>query len=110
MMDTTASLADGSHYYVRIDGIEKSVAISVQNLEQGQYARENQQSQVWLSWVDETTVLVEKDWHTPSTLITEIRNSQSIRVTRIIAREQRMQANVLQCDSRATHKQEYLFT
>ncbi len=36
------------------------MAISVQNLEQGQYSHENQQSQVWLSWIDEAAVLVEK--------------------------------------------------
>lgn len=61
VMDTTAYLGDRSHYYVRIDGIEKSVAVSVQNLEQGQYSRENQQSQVWLSWADDAAVLVESD-------------------------------------------------
>lgn len=61
MMDSTAYLVDGSHYQAHIDGIEKSVAISVQNLEQGQYSHENQQSQVWLSWIDEAAVLVEKD-------------------------------------------------
>ena len=82
----------------------------MQNQEQGQYSHENQQSQVWLSWIDEAAVHVEKDWRTPPTLITKIRNSQSIKVARIIAREKRLQANVLQFYPKATHKQKYLFT
>ena len=60
-MDEAAYLGDRSHYYVRINGVEKPVAVSVQNFDQGQHSREHQQGQVWLSWSDNAIVLLLAD-------------------------------------------------
>ena len=60
-MDAAAYLGDRSHFYVRIDGIEKPVAVSAQNLDPEQFFGGNHQGQVWLSWPDDAIVLLNVD-------------------------------------------------
>jgi spermidine/putrescine ABC transporter ATP-binding subunit len=58
IMDTTAYLGDRSHFYVRIDGVEKPVAVSAQNLDETQMFGESHQGSIWLSWSDDAIVLL----------------------------------------------------
>ena len=60
-MDATAYLGDRSHFYVRINGIEKPVAVSAQNLDQTQVFAEDHQGPIWLSWSDDAIVLLNVD-------------------------------------------------
>jgi spermidine/putrescine transport system ATP-binding protein/putrescine transport system ATP-binding protein len=60
-MDATAFLGDRSHFYVRIDGIEKPVAVSAQDLDETQTYGENHPEPVWLSWSDKAIVLLNVD-------------------------------------------------
>lgn len=60
IMDDTAYLGDRSHFYVRIKGVEKPVAVSVQNLDPGQFGGENQ-GRIWLSWSNDAIVLLNAD-------------------------------------------------
>ncbi len=61
IMDATAYLGDRSHFYVRIQGVEKPVAVSAQNLDETQTYGENHQGPVWLSWSDDAIVLLNAD-------------------------------------------------
>lgn len=61
VMDNSAYLGDRSHYYVRVNGIEKPVAVSAQNVEAGQFSDSNLQEQVWLNWSDSAVVLLNAD-------------------------------------------------
>jgi spermidine/putrescine ABC transporter ATP-binding subunit len=59
-MDAAAYLGDRSHFYVRIDGVEKPVAVSAQNLDQSQLLSADHQGHIWLSWTDDAVVLLDK--------------------------------------------------
>lgn len=61
IMDNSAYLGDRSHFYVRINGVEKPVAVSVQNVDQKQFSGENHQEVIWLSWSDDAFVLLNAD-------------------------------------------------
>ena len=61
IMDAAAYLGDRSHFYVRINGVEKPVAVSAQNLDPGYFFRENHPRQIWLSWSDDAIVLLNAD-------------------------------------------------
>ena len=60
-MDDAAYLGDRSHLYVRINGVEKPVAVSAQNLDQGQFSGGNYQGRIWLSWSNDAIVLLNVD-------------------------------------------------
>ncbi len=60
-MDATAYLGDRSHFYVRIEGIEKPVAVSAQNLDDSHIFGEHHQGQIWLSWSNDAIVLLNVD-------------------------------------------------
>jgi len=61
IMDATAFLGDRNHFYVRINGVEKPVAVSAQNLDETQIFGENHQGPIWLSWSDDAIVLLNVD-------------------------------------------------
>lgn len=61
IMDATAFLGDRNHFYVRINGVEKPVAVSAQNLDETQIFGENHQGPIWLSWSDNAIVLLNVD-------------------------------------------------
>jgi spermidine/putrescine ABC transporter ATP-binding subunit len=61
IMDNAAYLGDRSHYYVRINGIEKLIAVSAQNVDLDQYSGSNRTEPVWLSWADNAVVLLNAD-------------------------------------------------
>lgn len=61
VMDATAFLGDRSHFYVRIKGVEKPVAVSAPNLDETQILGENHQGKIWLSWPDSAIVLLHPD-------------------------------------------------
>lgn len=61
VMDDTAYLGDRTQFYVRVNGIEKPVAVSTQNLKKVQMFDENYQGRAWLSWADNAIVLLNAD-------------------------------------------------
>ena len=61
ILDETAYLGDRSHYYVRIDGVDKPVAVSAQSLDRERLVDATQQGQIWLSWPDNAMVLLVAD-------------------------------------------------
>lgn len=61
VMDDSAYLGDRSQFYVRIEGVEKPVAVSAQNMDQTQVLSENHQGPIWLSWSDDAIVLLNAD-------------------------------------------------
>jgi len=61
IMDATAFLGDRNHFYVRINGVEKPVAVSAQNLDETQIFGEGHQGPIWLSWSDNAIVLLNVD-------------------------------------------------
>ena len=61
ILDTAAYLGDRSHFYVRIGGIERPIAVSVQNLTRSLDDIGKQQRPVWLSWPDDAVVLLRAD-------------------------------------------------
>jgi spermidine/putrescine transport system ATP-binding protein/putrescine transport system ATP-binding protein len=58
IMDATAYLGDRSHFYVRVNEVEKPVAVSRHNLDETQIFGENHQGAIWLSWSDGAIVLL----------------------------------------------------
>jgi ABC-type Fe3+/spermidine/putrescine transport system ATPase subunit len=60
-MDAASYLGDRSYYYVRVVGVEKSVAVSVQNLDPDQFSGEIPQGRIWLSWSNNAIVLLNVD-------------------------------------------------
>lgn len=61
VMDTTAYLGDRSHFYVRINGIEKPVSVSAQNLDADHFFGEHNQGKIWLNWSNDAIVLLNPD-------------------------------------------------
>ena len=61
MLDDSAYLGDRSHFYVRLGGIERPVAVSVQNLARSLEGIGERQRPVWLSWPDDAVVLLRSD-------------------------------------------------
>ena len=60
-MDAAAYLGDRSHFYVRVPGVDKPVAVSAQNIDQTHLHGDGNQGQVWLSWSNDAVVLLNKD-------------------------------------------------
>ena len=60
-MDAAAYLGDRSHFYVRIQGIEKPIAVSAQNTHRGRLGTGTNQEQVWLNWSNDDVVLLNAD-------------------------------------------------
>ena len=60
-MDDAAYLGDRSHYYVQVHGLEKPVAVSAQNMGQPQGVVDSGKRKVWLTWRNESVVLLERD-------------------------------------------------
>jgi len=60
-MDAAAYLGDRSHFYVRIQGVEKPVAVSAQNTHRAQLGAGTNQEQVWLNWSNDDVVLLNAD-------------------------------------------------
>jgi len=60
-MDAAAYLGDRSHFYVRINGIEKPVAVSSQNLNRASMDVGSGNEPVWLNWADDAVVLLNAD-------------------------------------------------
>ena len=61
VMDAAAYLGDRSHFYVRVVGVDKPVAVSAQNLDQRQFFDGDHQKQIWLSWASDDVVLLNVD-------------------------------------------------
>lgn len=61
MLDNTAYLGERSHFYVRIDGLDKPVAVSAQNAQRTLDGSIHEQRQVWLSWPDDAVVVLGAD-------------------------------------------------
>jgi spermidine/putrescine transport system ATP-binding protein/putrescine transport system ATP-binding protein len=61
ILDTAAYLGDRSHYYVRIEGVDTTVAVSTQNVDEDQVSGESRQGKVWLSWSNKSIVLLNAD-------------------------------------------------
>ena len=61
MLDNAAYLGDRSHFYVRVDGIERPIAVSAQNLTRTLDRVGEQQRPVWLCWPNDAVVLLSPD-------------------------------------------------
>ena len=57
-LDATAYLGDRSHFYVRVDGIQKPIAVSAQNATRANGGIRDQVRHVWLSWSEDAVVLL----------------------------------------------------
>ena len=60
-LDAAAYLGDRSHYYVRIEGVDRPIAVSTQNVDEDQVSGESRQGKVWLSWSNKSIVLLNAD-------------------------------------------------
>lgn len=60
-LDTAAYLGDRSHYYIRIEGVDRPIAVSSQNVDPDQVSGESGQGKVWLSWSNKAIVLLNAD-------------------------------------------------
>ncbi len=60
-LDAAAYLGDRSHFYVRVEGIEKPIAVSAQNATRTEGGVRDQERQVWLSWSEDAVVLLGAD-------------------------------------------------
>ncbi len=61
ILDNAAYLGDRSHFYVRVDGIERPIAVSAQNMSRALDAIGEQWRPVWLCWPDDAVVLLDAD-------------------------------------------------
>ena len=61
ILDDAAYLGDRSHFYVRVDGIERPIAVSAQNMSRALDAIGEQRRPVWLCWPDDAVVLLSVD-------------------------------------------------
>jgi ABC-type Fe3+/spermidine/putrescine transport system ATPase subunit len=61
IIDDTAYLGDRSHFYVRVNGVENPVAVSAQNVDQSHLPGGNHPGEIWLSWSDDSIVLLNAD-------------------------------------------------
>ncbi|MEM7172925.1 MAG: ABC transporter ATP-binding protein [Pseudomonadota bacterium] len=60
-VDNAAYLGDRSHFYVRVEGIDRPVAVSAQNVESNGQRGAQFDSPVWLSWAHDAVVLLARD-------------------------------------------------
>ncbi len=61
ILDNAAYLGDRSHFYVRVDGIERPIAVSAQNMSRALDGIGEQRRPVWLCWPDDAVVLLDAD-------------------------------------------------
>lgn len=59
-LENSAYLGERSHHYVRLEGLEKPVAVSAQNKENA-IATADKARPIWLSWNEESLVLIAGD-------------------------------------------------
>ncbi len=60
-VEATAYLGERSHVHVRVDGLEAPVAVSAQNRAGQGAERTNEGQPVWLSWHDESLIVLRKE-------------------------------------------------
>ncbi len=60
-MDNAAYLGDRSLFYVRVEGIERPIAVSTQNMSRALEGVGEQRRPVWLCWPDDAVVLLDVD-------------------------------------------------
>jgi len=58
---TSAYLGDRSHYYVRVPGCERPIAVAAQNLDRHVEGYLSEGVPVWLSWAEESLVILPRD-------------------------------------------------
>ena len=61
VINNTAYLGDRNHFYVGIEGIEKPVAVSTQNLDKSRLSADAYKGKVWLNWSDDAIILLNTD-------------------------------------------------
>ncbi len=59
ILDDAAYLGDRSHFYVRVEGIERPIAVSAQNMSRALEGVSEQRRPVWLCWPDDAVVLLD---------------------------------------------------
>jgi len=57
-LKTMAYLGDRNNYYVAVDGCEKSLAVTAQDVESFSGQTLQRGSEVWLSWAEESLLLL----------------------------------------------------
>ncbi|MEL7172063.1 MAG: ABC transporter ATP-binding protein, partial [Pseudomonadota bacterium] len=60
-LDDIAYLGERSHFFVRLPGTERPVAVSAQNHVSGWLSEADKGRPVWLSWADDSMVLLDAD-------------------------------------------------
>lgn len=60
-LENAAYLGERSHFFVRVDGFDEPIAVSSQNFSDQGSGRFETGQQVWLSWADESLVVLEAD-------------------------------------------------
>ena len=61
VIEAAAYLGDRSHFYVSVEGCSKPVAVASQDVQGSSSQSLERGSPVWLSWADESVVLLEKN-------------------------------------------------
>jgi spermidine/putrescine ABC transporter ATP-binding subunit len=59
ILDDAAYLGDRSHFYVRVEGIERPIAVSAQNMSRALEGVGERRRPVWLCWPDDAVVLLD---------------------------------------------------
>ncbi|MGR3342110.1 MAG: TOBE domain-containing protein [Paracoccaceae bacterium] len=60
-LNNATYLGERSHYYVRIKGVEQTVAVSAQNKSRLTNGLDAQVQKVWLSWKDDAVVVLRSE-------------------------------------------------
>jgi len=60
-VEAEAYLGDRSHYYVDVPGLDRRVAVALQNVDRSLIRSEASSRQVWLTWPAESAVLLERE-------------------------------------------------
>ena len=60
-LDAEAYLGDRSHYYVEVPGLERRVAVALQNAQRSLDNAEARGRQVWLTWPTKSAVLLPRE-------------------------------------------------
>ena len=58
VMGTAAYLGERSHFYVNVEGLEQSVAVSAQNQNRMMTAIDESSQPVWLQWNEDAIVVL----------------------------------------------------
>jgi ABC-type Fe3+/spermidine/putrescine transport system ATPase subunit len=59
VIKNTAYLGDRRHFYVAVQGCDKPLAVAAQEVQESGSQSFEQESRVWLSWADDSVILLD---------------------------------------------------